>query len=214
MPAVVTSVAELGIGDYDGQPKLIVYAAERLAMRWNQAAGIWISNERISIKHTDAWRTSVRLGSAGQWMYFTAAMGNPGPIGRSGFGWTPQAIHRADLAYAAGLRLQEKVDYLAWAWTVADIIYISTVFFDLDPGDVISTLISTTAGDHRGNTVQFPQGIRRFQSSGWVNSLIPTPVKDVLAPHLYTMSTTVPISGMATVEHLTAYYRWVGDPTP
>ena len=214
MPSVVTSVSELGIGDYDGQPKLIVCSAERLWMRWNQSAGIWISDERVSIKHSDAWLTAVGTGGSGEWKYFTSAEGNPGIIGVSGFGWTPQAIHRADAAFAAGLVLQEKVDYLAWAWTAADNVYIATVFYDLDPGDVISTLISATAGDHRGVTVQFPQGVRKFQSSGWVNSVIPTPVKDVLAPHLYTMSTTVPLSGHAKVEYLTAFYRWIGDPTP
>lgn len=216
MSVVATSVAGLGVGDYDGQLGLIRYGNERQGVRWDADAGLWISRPRLSFKFSDAWMVDVKTAGPGVWMYFTGPFPIPaGGIGRSGFGWTPQAIHRADAAYAAGLQLQEKLDYVFWSWTAPDLISLATVYFELGVGDVISTLISSTAGDHIGVQIAALGGVRKFQSTGWVNSNIPTPTKPVLAPHIYTKTDrSDALSGQPRLEYLTAKYRWVGDPTP
>lgn len=215
MPSVVTSVADLGAGAYDGQRKVITYGAERLGVRWHEASGLWISAPRKSFKLSDAWMTDVKIGGPGVWSYFTGPFQLGGPIGRSGFGWTPQAIHRADAAYAAGLKLQEKLDHVFWSWTAPDLISLATVYFEMGPGDIISTLVSASAGDHVGVSIAALGGVRQFRTTGWVDSAIPVPVKPVLAPHLYTKTDRASaLSGSPRLEHLTAHYRWVGDPTP
>lgn len=212
MPANATSVAELGIGDYDGQTKVILYATEKQSMRWNAVEGLWLSEPRPTFKFKDNWLTTV--SSPANWGYMTNPDGNPGSIGRSGFGWTPQAIHRADAAYAAGLKMQEKIDYLLWVWTGADDLHLATVYFNLNPTDVMSTLISTTAGANIGVELVGDPGVRRFRTTGWVDSLIPTPTKALLAPHLYCKNFGAPLSGPVKLEFFTANWRWKGDPTP
>jgi hypothetical protein len=212
MPA--TTVAELGRGSGDGQLRVLEYGGQRVDLRWDSNASRWIGDERFSIKMMDAWTTAVRTSGSGTYMYYTAANGNPGEIGRSGFGWTPQAIHRPDAAFAAGLVLQEKLDYLFWAWTGADAVFLATVLFPLNPTDVISTLISASAGSYVGVQVQADPGIRRFQSTGWVNSGQQTSAKTIFAPHYYTMTTTPSLSGSPKIEYATARYRWVSPVIP
>lgn len=213
MSAVATSVAELGIGDYDGQKKIIAYGTqERQRMIWHAPTGLWLSEPRASFKLKGDWPMSLSAGPG--WTYMTGPEGSGGQIAQAGYGWTPQAIHRADAAYAAGLRLYEKLDHLFWVWTSADDLRISTVYFELAPDDVMSTLFTPTAGSHLGTVITGDPGIRRFRTTGWVASTIPTPAKPVLAPHLYVKNFAGALSGNARLEFLTANWRWVGDPTP
>lgn len=214
MPALANSVAELGVGDLDGQVKVIKYGNERQSMYWNETAGVWISRARPTIRMKRDTLMGVQPDIA-EWQYVNQSKPIVGTIGRSGYGWTPQAIHRADLAYAAGLKMQEKIDYIFWVWTAADDLRISTVFFDLDIGDVISTLISATAGDHIGTTITGDLGARIGRSTGWVDSQIPAPDKAVLAPHIYVKQFSGgALSGPPTLEFFDASWRWIGDPTP
>jgi hypothetical protein len=213
VPAIATSVAGLGIGDYDGQRKIIQYGSEQRGVRWNAASGVWLSKPQPSFYYHQGTVVDVHAVS-GAWSYLTGPRNATGGIpGQSDFAWNPLAIHRADAAYAAGLRLQEKVEWLLWTWQPTDSYDLATVYFDLDQGDVISTLISASAGSHIGVQVTSDGAVRKTHSTGWVNSSIPTPTKALLAPHLYAKHNGV-INDDVFLEFFTAHWRWVGDPTP
>lgn len=211
MPAVADSVAELGVGDFDQQVKVIRYANERQTVRWNSGilSGVWLSDPRPAFRMKFDWRTAISGNPT--LLYMTGPDGSPGEVGRSGFGWTPQAIHRADAAYEAGLILWEKIDYLFWTWSSPNDMQLHTVYFDLDPDDVMSTLITATAPDHIGTTINADVGIREFNTTGWVESQIPTPAKGILAPHFYMSGDDG--AGPSFLEFITSQWRWVGDPT-
>lgn len=217
---MATSVAELGVGDYDGQIKIISYgaagaAAERQAMKWRPGvlSGVWTSEPRQSFRLKTDFPTASLSLNASTWIYMSGPNGPPGSIGLTGFGWTPQAIHRADAAYAAGLVLYEKLDYLLWTWADPNVIQVATVYYDLSSTDVMSGLISSTAASNLGTVVTGDVGVRKFHTTGWVASGIPTPQKaGILAPHLYAKG--IGSAGPWYLEFLNAEWCWMGDPTP
>lgn len=218
MTAIANSVAELGIGDYDGQLKIIQYGPSgnpsRAGMRWHVASGMWImSKPRNTFTYRDAWPLVAQSSTVGVWEYLTHAAGNPGQIGQSSCGWNPIALLHVDSAFAAGLKLQEKIVTTFWTWDPGPALDLATVFFEMDTGDSISTLISVSAGDNLGTIIPATSTRRIVQTTGWVLSAKQSSAKPLFAPHLYTRLVTGP-GTQNFVEHLSVQWRWVGDPTP
>lgn len=218
MTAIANSVAELGIGDYDGQLKIIQYGPSgnpsRAGMRWIAASGMWImSKPRHTFTMRDAWPGISIVGIPNTWGYFTNPNGNKGEIGQASYGWNPIAIHHVDAAFAAGLKFQENLLATWWTWDPGHVIELATVFYEMDTGDRISTLISASAGDYVGTIIPSTPTRRILQTTGWVDSARQSSAKPIYAPHLY--SRFAPGNdGNNFLEHLSAQWRWVGDPTP
>lgn len=222
MPAIVDTAAALGSGDYDAQLKIVEYGPagqeERAIMRWNAALGLWIGQERVSISLRDAWIMDahgfgVGALSLNTWGYVTKPRGNPGQFGQSSYSFSPQAIRHADAAFAAGLTLQERIITTLWLWEPSGTtLELATVLYPMGPGDQISNVSDPSS--HIGVSITALHGQRRIQSTGWVNSGKQSSTRPNLAPHLYSRHTVEPRGVDDHLEHLTAYWRWVVDPTP
>jgi hypothetical protein len=223
MPAIVHSVAEAGIGDYDGQLKVMEFGPAggptRIAMRWWDADQLWIqARPRYSFSLRDAFGVD---GPGGvDWGYFTGPEGGgflSGKIGMSSAGWNPVAIWHVDSAFAAGLTFQERLAGVWWQYdTVAGGAVkhqLATVYYEMDIGDRISTVISTSAGDFVGAIIDAQPGIRAYRDSGWIDSARQSSEKPIWTPHLYNRKVLPGFDTTKTLEHLLAQWRWVGDPT-
>lgn len=214
MAAVANNVAELGTGDYELQEKIIQYGPagkkERHRMRWrpDMATPCWVSDGDISIENRDSWimdaDTTPTAGAT--WGYVTRPLSAAGKFGASSFSWSPNAIRHADAAFAAGLKLQEKIIADAWVWQPTDVLDIATVWFPINQDDKIdNTLIPDS---HIGITYRLAPGQRRFKTTDWVNSAKTSSTKANLMPHLYAKGTTI-TAGPNSIEFFVCYWRWV-----
>lgn len=200
--------AGLGDGTVDGERATLLLPGNRIKLRWDAVSEEWQSDPALTFLIKSEWLMDSSGGPS--WQYMSSPLGNPGQIGRTGFGWTPLAIHSGAAAYEAGFHLQEKLDYLFWQWDGSDDFHAATVFYDLNPTDVISLLISSTAADHIGTQFAAETGVRKMKTTGWVDSGIPVPEKKILAPHLYAIHYTTGSGHSPLLEFFTAHNRWAG----
>lgn len=234
MASVVSTVAALGVGDYDGQSKIIKYGPpgqeERAAMGWRAdlAPPRWISRPRIEITMRNSWPLTLdTIPTAGTaWGYVTWPLNDgsnafpdtnmlpetgPSHEGQSSYSWNPRAIRHADAAFASGLKLQEKIIVSAWLWAPTDDYDLATVLYPANVDDDVSNLLLPDA--NIGTIVKPLGGLRRFQVTPWADSGVQACAKENLAPHLYTRR-TVHASSPNPLEFFTSYWRWVGVPPP
>lgn len=209
---VAFSISALGVGAYDGEPAIVRYGGERARMRWNENGQVWIGEPRTAISYRDTAKMSGPTSIAGTWQYFA----QPQVGAERSWGWIPYGIVSANLAYNAGLKLQEKVDTTMFAWTPGSVFDITTVWYNLNDGDSISPLITPTeSGPTRDVGVIVPSldGLRQMRSTGWQVSPIGTPTNSTLLPHIYARYVSGTNGGLRLDVHR-VQWRWMGDPTP
>lgn len=222
MPAVAGTVAGLGVGAYPGQTKIIQYGPagqeERFALRWREdftPAASWVADPRLTFSLRNGWLIDLRgVGGSATYGYLTTPYeqrigalidGYFRKFGESSYGFNPRAIRHADAAFAAGLRLQERLILSAWGWSSSDVATLTTVWYPKGVGDDISNVDNPDA--HLGISVVLPATRRYFSNTGWLNSAKQSSTKPNLAPHLYSTK-----DKEGVLEFLLAQWRWVGTP--
>jgi hypothetical protein len=214
-----TSIAGLGAG-FDGEPAEIAYGAgQRARLRWDATAGAWLSAPRTAIRFRDlvAFR---HAASGAAWGYMslpqlanssTASqdLGYFDPL--KPYGWHPRAVLDATAAYAAGLKLQNRLGAVFWGFAAGSNFDLGLVWYELGPGDAISPSIDPNG--HVGAALPSVATVRCMTTTAWVDAPIPTPVKAsaVLAPHFYTRD-NLSSGGNAYAESALARWRWKGTP--
>jgi len=206
----VTSVAELGAGTSDLEPVIFEYGAQEVLLRWNAAAARWESRAQPTIRQRGDWRIG-KLGTIdGGWTYFTDPEGNAGTIASSSYTWDPYSILDADAAYAAGLTIEENLSAVFWNNLLGRDFDLAVVRYPMDTGDRVEP--GLLADDHVSAFLTSGNGVRKWQTTGWVASTIDPPTKPILAPHLYSRWSGTK-DDRPRLEYLRALWRWVGDPS-
>lgn len=203
------TIADLGVGNHDGEAALLEFGDTALKVRWRAADSKWYSKAEPTIRMRGDWKLSPSGGaSQGQWSYVSEPFGNYGQIGQSSFTYDPHTIRDADAAYAAGLVLQHHFSHVFWNFTLGESVDLGLILYAVTDTDMISTL-AVPAGNV-GAYLTSGNGQRKWQTTGWVNSTIPTPTKPMLAPHLYSRWTGTGTTGSFHLEYLRAMSRWSG----
>lgn len=215
----VFSVNAAGTGTNPDSKILLTYGDERVTLRWFPTdGGMWIDpHEKDALQMAGNWG----MGSAGTgfegrgWDYLKF----PEPGASKSFGWTPGRIQNANLAWQAGLRLQQKVIRTFYAHDAADLFELGIVWYAFADGENISPLIvPEDDGDARNVSEPVTSLVtqRRFRG-GWEDCPIypgvdPPPI---LAPHPYVRNSKPSGSPLANayLHRLDIRYRWVGVPT-
>lgn len=222
MSAVADTVPGLGVGAYDGQTKIIEYGPagreERFAVRWRAdftPDPAWVAEPRITFSLRDSWVVDLRgVGGSATRGYLTTPYEQRigatvdayfRKFGESSYSWNPHAIRHADAAFAAGLKLQERLILSAWGWGVSDTAKISTVWYPKAIGDDISNV--DDPDPNVGIEVIVPATHRWFSNTGWHDSATRASARTNLAPHLYSSK-----DKEGVLEYLLAQWRWVGVP--
>lgn len=220
----VFSVAAAGEGT-NGEEVLLTFGDERVLL-------VWLANRVnadgdpepawVDVREKDALRMAGNfgMGSAGNgfegrsWDYLKF----PEPGASRSFGWTPQKPRNVNLAWQAGLRLEEKVIRTFYAHDAADLFELGIVWYPFADGNNVSPLISPEDdGDARnvGTPVTSLVTERKFRGAWQPCPIYPvTEPQPILAPHPYVRS--VKPSGSpnanAYLHRLNVRYRWVGIP--
>jgi len=208
-------ITDLGEGEYNGQPALAEYGDERTFLRWNDDPGIWLSEAEPSVVMRDLDRMVDRQNTPSDtiWFYLSTAITETSLA----YGWQPQSLRRADLAYEMGMIMQEKISAV-FSCNEADSVYqLAVVWYGFDQGETISPLIvADSVGSDRNVGLELSANStqRTFRTIEWANSPIGTPVKPFLAPHVYTRyASGDPGTDGCTLEYIKAERRWAGDPS-
>lgn len=203
------SVASLGAGAYDGEPAIVRYGGERARLRWCEPAARWLGEAHRGLSFCDLAMMGDANVGPNDWAYVQGAV----TTSKRPWGWTPGVVFAANLAYQAGLALQEKVDYVAWGFNNVDGEYdMAPVWYSLNDGDSISPLIEpseTEPGRTVGTIIRLDKGLRRPRSTGWVDCPISAPTNSTLLPHLYTAYRSGGQQGVR-IEYVQVEWRWMG----
>lgn len=213
------SINAAGAGTDPDDRILVTFGDERVTMRWFPTdGGMWIDTyEKDALQMAGNYG----MGSAGNgfegrsWDYLKF----PEPGASKSFGWTPGRIQNANLAWQAGLRLQQKVITTFYAHNIADLFELGIVYYGFADGDNISPLIvPVDSGDDRNVSDPVTSLVtqRRFRGE-WKDCPI-YPGEDpppILAPHPYVRNSKPSGSPVANgyLHRLDVRYRWVGVPT-
>jgi hypothetical protein len=203
---------------YDYEERIVRYGDQMVNMRWIPGSGKWVESgagrDLVQLAGVDGMMSGGAGFEGKSWDYLKFPVNGAATLS---FSWAPQAIYNANLAWNAGLRLQEKILHTIFAFNVNDDWDAGVVYYGFADGDLISPLISvddTSPGRNLGEPVASLPGLRRFRG-GWVDVPIDQPTA-IVAPHIYVRATNPggdsPISN-CYVQQFDARWRWVGTPS-
>lgn len=217
---VATSINGL-IPDPASQPYhleegIVRYGDQWTTLLWVEPQGKWVEpgmgRDLVQLAGTDGMFSAGTGFEGGDWDYLKLPIGGNAVMSYS---WAPQAIYNANLAWNAGLRLQEKILHTIFAFNVGDTFEAGIVYYSFADGGLISPLISvddTSPGRNLGVPVASQAGTRRFRGA-WVDVPIDQPTA-IITPHIYVRSTETGSSPASNcfVQQFDARWRWTGTP--
>lgn len=206
------TIDQLGAGRYDTEPAVLTYGDQEAYLNWDDADARWVGQPNKMI----TMRGDQIIGQTGplaypNWAYLSSPYNEGLQLGGSSYTWMPCSIRDPDAGYDAGMTIEEHMTAVLWNWDSGALIKLATVLYPMDTGDVISTEISSSAGDFVGIIMDSSDGVREFKTVGWSASAIDVPTKPILAPHLY-MAWVAPKDTRPALEYVEARWRWVGEP--
>lgn len=223
MAKTATSINGLNLADADPpalfEERVVRFGDQFINMRWVSNArgggGAWYEvgpgRDLVQMAGVDGMMSAGNGLNGESWDYLKFPVNGAATLS---FSWTPQALYNANLAWNAGLRLQEKIMHTVFAFNVNDEFEAGVVYYSFSDGGLISPLITVddiTPGRNLGEPVDSLPGLRRFRGA-WTDVPIDQP-SSVVMPHIYVRAVNGPPISNCFVQQFDARYRLFGVPS-
>lgn len=204
---IAATIAELGTPTDDGVVGTIDVdpTVQREHMVWDLVNQVWIGRSRYSLRSVDEW--GYIQGGSG-WTYLSS--GEPlADVDQNAYGFQPHHVPRPDLAYAAGLKLQECLTAEVYRGTsTVDPPLLALNWYELNEGEEFLSPVPANIGVNLQALPVWADQHWHWHTSGWQNSPVATPTKTKWYPLPYAHAQ----SPQSRFRRFTGRYRFVGGP--